>query len=555
MSYNFRDVIKNIFHADETEAEQTNATQQNVSNYVASNGYNPFLKEDGTLYNPYLNYQRMLDNPNVSDTVKNYIQQATGYTPTDTEQETGYTTEEQPTNDSSWYTSVPSYSSTPYYTSNYSDSSNVQPYATGSGIADNAQKYIGTPYVWGGENMEEGGMDCSGFVYNALKDSGYNYGRTTAQGYRSYGTKVSKEEMQPGDLMFFGQGSATHIGIYLGNGKMIHSAGGSSNTKSNPGKGVSIVDVNHRSDFIEARRMPNGNASGGNTNNTSYRAGDQYIDAPTDASVGRYEHGQYPVGQRIGNIDNKSVYDYSAGNLGHCVWYVRGRANEKWGAQATWRGNGNVQCANAPAETQVEPTIDNLQGDMFASFQKGTSKAGQTAGHVVYIEDVVGDIVYFTDGGRNSSYAKGFTGGTVRTATREQFMNGVDSNGKRFGTDLVGLADVTKFPGYSGPQRKSTTPKAVGQETGSTIAKATASTRMTQGEKDARSSSREMEEWKSSKSGSSKSSSGKSSSTSKKSSSNKSSSNKTVSTKMTQSESDARSSSREMEEWRKSKNK
>ena len=102
--------------------------------------------------------------------------------------------------------------------------------------------------------MSEGGMDCSGFVYNALKDAGYNVGRTTAQGYRSYGTKVSKAEMQPGDLIFYGNGEASHIGVYLGNGQVIHSSGGSKNTKSNPGRGVIVSNVDHRSDFIEARR-------------------------------------------------------------------------------------------------------------------------------------------------------------------------------------------------------------------------------------------------------------------------------------------------------------
>lgn len=127
--------------------------------------------------------------------------------------------------------------------------------STGNSIANKAQAYMGTPYVWGGSNVSHGGMDCSGFVYNALKDAGYNISRTTAQGYRNYGTTVSKSSMQPGDLVFFGKNNnASHIGIYLGNGKMIHSSGGSSNTKANPGKGVCVTDVNYRSDFLEARR-------------------------------------------------------------------------------------------------------------------------------------------------------------------------------------------------------------------------------------------------------------------------------------------------------------
>lgn len=128
--------------------------------------------------------------------------------------------------------------------------------ASSNNIANAAQKYIGTPYVWGGESMNEGGMDCSGFVYNALKDAGYNVGRLTAQGYRKYGKSVNKSNLQPGDLIFYGsnKNDASHIGIYLGNGKVIQSSGGRGNDKFNPGKGVSIVDVDYRKDFIEARR-------------------------------------------------------------------------------------------------------------------------------------------------------------------------------------------------------------------------------------------------------------------------------------------------------------
>ncbi len=238
MSLKLKDIVGNIFHTDKkAKAEETQKSanlQQKANNVFGTtqtsqtNTYNPFLKKNGELLNPLLNYQKLLDNPNISQKAKNYITQATGLSPAVTQQRTV----------------VPSTAQT------------IKASATGNTIADAAQKYIGTPYVWGGESVSEGGMDCSGFVYNALKDAGYDVGRTTAQGYRSYGNTVSKSDMQPGDLIFFGKNNndASHIGIYIGNGQMIHSSGGSKNTKANPGKGVSIANVDYRSDFLEARR-------------------------------------------------------------------------------------------------------------------------------------------------------------------------------------------------------------------------------------------------------------------------------------------------------------
>ena len=248
MSLKLKDIVGNIFHTEEKakadEATKSASLQQKASNVFGTanhstiNTFNPFLKKNGELFNPLLNYQQILDNPNISQKAKQYITQATGLSPTVTEQKTV----------------APSTSGA--YTASGNTVQTTNPSATGNTIADAAQKYIGTPYVWGGESMSEGGMDCSGFVYNALKDAGYKVGRTTAQGYRSYGTSVSKADMQPGDLIFFGKNNndASHIGIYLGNGKMIHSSGGSKNTASNPGKGVSIANVDYRSDFLEARR-------------------------------------------------------------------------------------------------------------------------------------------------------------------------------------------------------------------------------------------------------------------------------------------------------------
>lgn len=123
-------------------------------------------------------------------------------------------------------------------------------------IIENCKKYLGKPYVWGGENMEEGGYDCSGYAYNVLKDSGFNVGRTTADGYRKLGKKISIDQKQNGDLLFFGTSArATHIAIYAGNGKMYESIGSSKNTKSNPGRGVTLSNVSRRSDLFEVRTL------------------------------------------------------------------------------------------------------------------------------------------------------------------------------------------------------------------------------------------------------------------------------------------------------------
>lgn len=92
MAFNIIDAIKNIFHSDEkekAEKQQKTAELQNKANNVfgtkektKTNTINPFLKSDGSLVNPLLNYQVLLDNPNVSSKAKSYIQSATGLSPT-----------------------------------------------------------------------------------------------------------------------------------------------------------------------------------------------------------------------------------------------------------------------------------------------------------------------------------------------------------------------------------------------------------------------------------------------------------------------------------------
>lgn len=225
--------MSNLLNLITGDTKKVQSARNKVSDFLQSGNdksagsINPLLNKKGGLVNPYIDYQSVLDSGRASTQAMDFIQRATGLSPNPAAKPVDVTTPAVPN-------------------TTQNESSLVQA----------AKNYIGTPYVWGGESISEGGMDCSGFVYNALKDAGYNIGRTTAQGYRSYGDSVSKSDMQPGDLVFFGKdGRASHIGIYIGNGQMIHSSGGNKNTKNNPGKGVSIANVDYRSDFIEARRF------------------------------------------------------------------------------------------------------------------------------------------------------------------------------------------------------------------------------------------------------------------------------------------------------------
>ncbi|MBQ6540115.1 MAG: SH3 domain-containing protein [Oscillospiraceae bacterium] len=103
-------------------------------------------------------------------------------------------------------------------------------------IVSFAKKYNGYRYVYGGTSPS--GFDCSGFIYYIFKLTyGYNMSRTASAQYANNGTKVSKSDLKPGDIVFFsddGRG-VTHVGLYIGDGQFIHAA--------NSRKGVIINDL------------------------------------------------------------------------------------------------------------------------------------------------------------------------------------------------------------------------------------------------------------------------------------------------------------------------
>lgn len=98
---------------------------------------------------------------------------------------------------------------------------------TTSTVRTRSMKYRGVPYVWGGSSPR--GFDCSGFSQYVMRKAGINISRTVLA-QMGEGVVIAKEDLQCGDLVFFSnttsRGFASHVGIYIGDGKMIHAGNG-----------------------------------------------------------------------------------------------------------------------------------------------------------------------------------------------------------------------------------------------------------------------------------------------------------------------------------------
>ena len=116
-------------------------------------------------------------------------------------------------------------------------------------IANFAMTFVGYSYVYGGASPSSG-FDCSGLVYYCYGQFGYKLNRV-ADEQMDNGTAVSYDNLQVGDLVFFGSGSyANHVGIYIGSGNFVHAA--------NPSSGVRVSSLNetyYATRYIGARRI------------------------------------------------------------------------------------------------------------------------------------------------------------------------------------------------------------------------------------------------------------------------------------------------------------
>lgn len=120
---------------------------------------------------------------------------------------------------------------------------------TATDIANFAMSFVGYSYVWGGMSPSTG-FDCSGLMYYVLTQYGYSMKRV-ANDQMTQGTAISRDNLQVGDLVFFGYGSyANHVGMYIGNGNFVHA--------STPSTGVRVNSLNetyYNTRYIGARRI------------------------------------------------------------------------------------------------------------------------------------------------------------------------------------------------------------------------------------------------------------------------------------------------------------
>ncbi len=131
------------------------------------------------------------------------------------------------------------------------DSQQDIPDPTGQDLVETGKQFLGLPYLWAGASGF--GFDCSGFTHTIYKANGITIPRDSSV-QATHGTPVAKEDLQKGDLLFFayneGEGSVHHVGMYIGDGEMIHSPNSSST--------VEIIEVfesdYYSSEFSGARR-------------------------------------------------------------------------------------------------------------------------------------------------------------------------------------------------------------------------------------------------------------------------------------------------------------
>lgn len=161
-----------------------------------------------------------------------------------------------------------------------------------AGVVNDAMQYVDKlPYVWGGQSLTNG-ADCSGFTQQLYRAYGINLDRTAQAQYdQNIGVRVTKDQLQPGDMVFFngykGAGGVGHVGIYIGGGQFVHEPGS--------GQTAKVSYLSDRKDFVGGKRF-------GSINNTPSSS------APSTVSYDTSSTTTYT--KVVPGIDSKTLANY-----------------------------------------------------------------------------------------------------------------------------------------------------------------------------------------------------------------------------------------------------
>lgn len=469
---NIRESVDKIFKPEEKKKTETQEKVNNLYGMNTVKTYNPFLDKNGNIFNKYINYQQLLDSDKINSKVKSYITEATGLTPAKTN-DNSLSTDDSGAYNSSFAqynkknnsgTNKIGFVSAKYETGGYNGgavssgngdyggiSYGIPQFSTKTGSADSFVNWLKKTNPDMGNyfgNYKAGSNEFS----NAWKTVYSKYGDDFSNIQTEYAFEnfvkplgdLAKEktgvdytrspalkELLYSTAIQFGSGS-------LGLSALGNVTAGMSDTdiinasydkkisdyknffkSSSPSVQESVKNrfINERNDVLA---LVGSNTAYSTNNNTSLKA---------------YES----VGKKIADTSN---YNNSAAK-GQCVWYVRGRASQKLGVDTGAIGNANEMWYNAKSSARLSASADNIRPNMIASYKTGTSSNGAKYGHVIFIEDVIGDTVYYTEGG--SSYYRNGTDGVLKTASKEGILNGINSNGSRIGSGLIGFIDLSKY--------------------------------------------------------------------------------------------------------------
>lgn len=169
--------------------------------------------------------------PQYTETEPQYTETEPQYTePEYTETEPQYTETEYIETEPEYTETEPQYTETePQYTETepeYTETEGSSTSGTGQQIADYAVQFVGNPYVWGGTSLTNG-ADCSGFAQSVFANFGIGLARVAAD-QACGGTSVSLDNLQAGDLVFYGSSGIDHVAIYIGGGQIVHAANSNS---------------------------------------------------------------------------------------------------------------------------------------------------------------------------------------------------------------------------------------------------------------------------------------------------------------------------------------